>query len=298
MRPTGPDAARRGGKGRRVNERWDQHNPYDGPSEPTWESMNGSGGYPAQQGAQGQGQDWGVAGGQDQWGSGPAAGSGGFAAAGAGGYPPGAFPANPDFGYRPPDYDDGFAGQEPKRRTGMVVLSSLAVLLIILLATLSLTLWVTSRDSGDSDETGGNQGPGISAHDGADGQGREDGQPVSGSEEDSAQDRQESSAPSSTQPSTPSSTKPRRPDPPAGVSLCGTADGELFARSGSGNSVTSCPFAQSVRDAYVATGAEGGAATVQAHSPVTGQTYTMACSPAGENVVRCTGGNNAVVYVY
>lgn len=34
-----------------------------------------------------------------------------------------------------------------------------------------------------------------------------------------------------------------------------------------------------------------------ATSPVTGRTYTMTCAPEGK-LVTCTGGENAVVYVY
>lgn len=53
---------------------------------------------------------------------------------------------------------------------------------------------------------------------------------------------------------------------------------------------TSCPFAQNVRDAY--NEAPGAHATVRVFSPVTDQTYTMTCAPAG-NGVTCSGGNNA-----
>lgn len=55
---------------------------------------------------------------------------------------------------------------------------------------------------------------------------------------------------------------------------------------------TSCPFAQSVQQAY--NQAPGMDATVQAYSPVTNQTYTMSCSPAGAGVT-CSGANNASV---
>jgi hypothetical protein len=55
---------------------------------------------------------------------------------------------------------------------------------------------------------------------------------------------------------------------------------------------TSCPFAQNVRDAYDA--APGATASVRVFSPVTGQTYTMSCAPAGSGVT-CSGANNASV---
>ena len=41
----------------------------------------------------------------------------------------------------------------------------------------------------------------------------------------------------------------------------------------------------------------GIARPVTARSPVTGLDYVMSCVPAGE-LVTCTGGNNAVVYIY
>lgn len=88
------------------------------------------------------------------------------------------------------------------------------------------------------------------------------------------------------------------PATPSGAYLCSTSGSAPFARAGAGSSATSCPFAGSVRDSYRASGAGGGAATISAYSPVTGTSYTMYCAPAGTNVVQCTGGNNAVVYVY
>ena len=91
---------------------------------------------------------------------------------------------------------------------------------------------------------------------------------------------------------------PAVPATPAGAYQCSSLGGGPFARAGAGSSSTSCPFASSVRDSYLASGAGGGAATISAYSPVTGTSYTMYCAPAGTNVVQCTGGNNAVVYVY
>ncbi|OPX09104.1 serine/threonine-protein kinase [Gordonia sp. i37] len=68
------------------------------------------------------------------------------------------------------------------------------------------------------------------------------------------------------------------------------------ATSAIGSQVTSCAFAQAVRDAYNNSGSYGQSRAVVAYSPVTGQAYTMACAPQGSAVV-CQGGNNAVVYV-
>jgi hypothetical protein len=56
------------------------------------------------------------------------------------------------------------------------------------------------------------------------------------------------------------------------------------------NSVTSCPFAESVKDAYYSS---GGSSSVSAYSPTTGQAYAMSCSGSGP--VTCRGGNNAQV---
>jgi len=57
------------------------------------------------------------------------------------------------------------------------------------------------------------------------------------------------------------------------------------------NSVTSCPFAIRVRDAYTSQGGPD----IDVYSPVTGQTYTMTCTPGPGAQVTCRGGNNAVV---
>ena len=81
---------------------------------------------------------------------------------------------------------------------------------------------------------------------------------------------------------------------PAGTSKCaGPSSGVSVA---SGSEVTSCAFSVAVRDAYVAkTGGEG-KARLRVTSPVTNRAYTMRCS--GDDVTRCTGGNNAVVVLY
>ncbi|MBC2590735.1 serine/threonine protein kinase [Rhodococcus aetherivorans] len=63
-----------------------------------------------------------------------------------------------------------------------------------------------------------------------------------------------------------------------------------------GSSVTSCEFAEEVRSEYLRQGVRGGVVTIAAYSPVTGRTYTMTCS--GTTVVTCSGGNDAVVYLY
>jgi hypothetical protein len=77
---------------------------------------------------------------------------------------------------------------------------------------------------------------------------------------------------------------PRSPATPAGGTDCG---GGTHAGPN-----TSCSFAQNVRDAY--DNAPGSTASVQVFSPVTNQTYSMSCAPAGSGVT-CSGANNASV---
>lgn len=78
--------------------------------------------------------------------------------------------------------------------------------------------------------------------------------------------------------------------PPPGSSPCD-------ATVGIGTSVTSCPFAFAVRDAYAVSGAARSPRVVVAISPVTGQAYAMDCVPEGA-IVACRGGNDAVVHIY
>ncbi|OYD69121.1 serine/threonine protein kinase [Rhodococcus sp. OK302] len=69
-----------------------------------------------------------------------------------------------------------------------------------------------------------------------------------------------------------------------------------FPNSAVGSTVTSCEFAEAVRSQYVNQNQRGTTVTISAVSPVTNTRYSMSCS--GKKVVTCTGGNNAVVYVY
>jgi hypothetical protein len=84
-------------------------------------------------------------------------------------------------------------------------------------------------------------------------------------------------------PTTPTPT-PTAPNPPATTS-CG--DGLSVGPN------TTCAFAESVREAYLGSG--GGDVTVEAYSPVTQQSYTMSCQARAPT--RCTGGNNASVFI-
>ncbi|WP_238558953.1 serine/threonine protein kinase [Rhodococcus rhodnii] len=93
----------------------------------------------------------------------------------------------------------------------------------------------------------------------------------------------------------PAAPVPAAPGLPAGASTCSSSSAALGS-SAVGSSVTSCEFAEAVRAAYASQPVRGQSVTVSATSPVTGTTYPMACS--GSTLVRCTGGDNAVVYVY
>ncbi|WP_245545908.1 serine/threonine-protein kinase [Nocardia higoensis] len=86
---------------------------------------------------------------------------------------------------------------------------------------------------------------------------------------------------------------------PAGSTPCGSTASSANGNAAAGNGVTSCPFAEEVRRAYAAQASPGSNApqTVTAVSPVTGRSYTMTCTPSG-GLVTCTGGENAIVYVY
>ncbi|MFI5499142.1 protein kinase [Nocardia asteroides] len=85
---------------------------------------------------------------------------------------------------------------------------------------------------------------------------------------------------------------------PAGAQPCESAGATgAFAKSAVGSTVTSCGFAEAVRAAYASGGTSTAPRPVVATSPVTGRTYTMNCAPDGK-LVTCTGGENAVVYVY
>ncbi|MDH6246667.1 hypothetical protein [Mycobacterium sp. OTB74] len=73
--------------------------------------------------------------------------------------------------------------------------------------------------------------------------------------------------------------------------------GQFITDCGGGvwvNSNTSCPFALNVHEQWLAQ-AGGGSALVEAFSPTTGQTYTMACVRSGDSVT-CLGGNEAAVW--
>ncbi len=82
---------------------------------------------------------------------------------------------------------------------------------------------------------------------------------------------------------------------PAGAVECGVSVGGVYRGAARGNDVTSCPFAESVRDALNNAGGQV-PTSVDAYSPVTKKHYRMSC--AMEWLITCRGGDDAVVYVY
>nr|WP_308706101.1 protein kinase [Nocardia nova] len=120
-----------------------------------------------------------------------------------------------------------------------------------------------------------------------------------------AQQPATSSAPTTTAAPTTTSTSANLPVGATPCSQTSTTQGS-FAKTATGSSVTSCGFAEAVRKAYAQAAESHGAtsaATTEAStsiiavSPVTGRSYPMTCTSSGK-VVTCTGGDNAVVYVY
>lgn len=74
---------------------------------------------------------------------------------------------------------------------------------------------------------------------------------------------------------------------PAGATSCGTNTAV--------NARTSCQFAAKVSDAYRTAGSPA-SVNLEVTSPVTGQSYAMACTSSA-GLVTCAGGNDAVVYL-
>jgi hypothetical protein len=87
---------------------------------------------------------------------------------------------------------------------------------------------------------------------------------------------------------------------PSGAQVCPTTTGSSggFTQSATGNSDTSCPFAEQIRLAYGASGSPSSVPRqIAAVSPTTNRSYTMSCAANGR-LVTCTGGDGAVIYLY
>ena len=180
----------------------------------------------------------------------------------------------PQQGYgQQPDYQTLFEPEEKRSNTGLII-AIIAAVLIIAAAIAALfftgvigtssspsTTWVT--------ETAAPGGPSDSGANGSDGASTGQRVPVSAA------------------------------DLPAGAVPVGTGGPNVFDNQARGSTMTSEPFAIAVgtefRNQYRATG--DAPSSLRVYSTVTGQWYTMACTDNGK-YARCTGGNNAVVYVY
>lgn len=187
----------------------------------------------------------------------------------------------PPHGYGADAYDGRYGGADPyaprEPRRSVVLPLLFAVLVIVVVTVSGAVAWqaIGSRDSGIDNAAEGRTGVSLT----------------------SARAPSAAATPAApkTAPTSTSATPVRLPD---GATPCGAAQPSgAFARAAIGNAVTSCPFAEEVRRAYSAAGSAGGSRSVVATSPVTGRTYTMNCAAEGQLVV-CTGGENAVVYVY
>ncbi|WP_433732866.1 protein kinase domain-containing protein [Nocardia sp. CA-129566] len=87
---------------------------------------------------------------------------------------------------------------------------------------------------------------------------------------------------------------------PAGAKPCAQLYPALgrFTSSAIGTTVTSCAFAEEVRKAYASSGDTTITdRSIVAHSPISNRDYTMNCT-AGDQFATCSGGENAIVYVY
>lgn len=121
-----------------------------------------------------------------------------------------------------------------------------------------------------------------------------------GSDADSAASAAQSTV-AQTQPETTTTARGRAEgwSAPASWNKCGGSGdpGDLNLYY-SGTGVTSCEFAQSVRNEFVRhyNSTDRLEGTINAYSPVTGRSYDMSCTDDGD-VVTCRGGNNAVVHI-
>ncbi|MGW5314970.1 protein kinase domain-containing protein [Nocardia thailandica] len=206
----------------------------------------------------------------------PAYDDGGYEAPGHGGPAYGAAPGYDDPAYAGGYDDPAYGYDEPRRKSLLPVLIGVAAVVVLLLG--GGIAWLLLGGSGGE-------------------------QAASSPDTTAATTPAAATAPptASRGTSAPATTSAGAPALPAGAQPCDPAgSGGTFGRTATGSSVTSCGFAEAVRSAYAAGGTDqsrGGPRSVVATSPVTGRTYTMTCTPDGK-VVTCTGGDNAVVYVY
>jgi serine/threonine kinase PknH len=83
--------------------------------------------------------------------------------------------------------------------------------------------------------------------------------------------------------------------------LPGRFDAGWFDAGARGTPLTTCPFVEQVRRAYVMSPKSQISPTIQLTvvSPTTRNPYEMQCTPAeNDNYVTCTGGQDAIIYLY
>ncbi|MCZ4653925.1 protein kinase [Gordonia amicalis] len=120
---------------------------------------------------------------------------------------------------------------------------------------------------------------------------------LAGSGGDSSEQAADPTTPTITETVAPPPTVENAPQGPRAPAAPPPGSAPCDATVGVGTSVTSCPFAFAVRDAYFSAGQDRSPRVVTAASPVTGQSYAMSCVPEGA-IVACRGGNDAVVHIY
>lgn len=104
----------------------------------------------------------------------------------------------------------------------------------------------------------------------------------------------ESPSPTDTPTDSPTTATPEPIELPGSAEQCASAGGLTVYK---GNSATSCPFAENVARAYAAMDPppEDAVTLTDVASPVTGKNYTLSCTYTAP--IRCTGGNNAVIFL-
>ncbi|WP_227980704.1 serine/threonine-protein kinase [Nocardia spumae] len=190
--------------------------------------------------------------------------------------------ADDEFAFAAADYDEA---PPAKRSRSVAVPVVLGVLGAVVVAGLGVVGWQVFGSSSSDDAPATASGPATSAA--------------------APQRAATGVAPTTAAPTTTTGATPALPVGASPCSQSATA-GESFGKAATGSEVTSCGFAEAVRQAYAKAARSHGAtsaATADANtsiiavSPVTGRSYPMTCTSSGK-VVTCTGGDNAVVYVY
>lgn len=182
-----------------------------------------------------------------------------------------AFGTHPGYDRAAPEHDDGYGGS---RRRSIVLPIVLCVLAVAFAAVAAVVGWrfVSKPGSTAPSVASGPTDSNVSV-----------------------------SQPPPSAPSSGTSTTTTTAAVPAGATECpgATRAQGKYTKSATGTSVTSCAFAEAVRAAYAEEAGTGSGTptSVVAVSPVTGRSYTMDCSSSGR-IITCTGGENAVVYVY